>query len=162
MRQPVDKTAAVRESLPGVCNGFGTESPVDYAFSVVDAAEVPIAKRGHSITLCPASEIPPGERRIFELDNFSVGVYNIDGRFHAIKNVCPHAGAPLCQGKIQTTHRPSGVGEYDPAFEGRIVRCPWHGWEFDVVTGKGLYDRQGRVASYPVEETEAGLLVLKI
>lgn len=150
-----------RESLPGVNNGFGTESPIDYAFSVVEAAASPVAKRGKSATLCPASEIGPGERKIFDLEHLSVGVYNVDGEFHAIKNSCPHAGAPLCQGKIQTTHRPSDVGEYDPAYEGRIVRCPWHGWEFDVVTGKGLYDRQSRVATYPVEINEDGWLVLK-
>jgi nitrite reductase (NADH) small subunit len=40
------------------------------------------------------------------------------------------------------------------------VRCPWHGWEFDVITGKGLYDRHGRVATYPVEVGENGDLVL--
>jgi nitrite reductase/ring-hydroxylating ferredoxin subunit len=65
-------------------------------------------------------------------------------------NTCPHQGAPLCLGKLNGTYRPSPVHSFVPALEGRVLRCPWHGWEFDVVTGKGLYDRTGRVATFPV------------
>jgi nitrite reductase (NADH) small subunit len=151
-----------RENIPGVNNGFGTEAPLDYAFAVIDEAKPAVAKRGKSLTICPASEIGVGEKRIVEADGLSIGVYNIKGEYFAIRNVCPHAGAPLCQGHIQTTHRPSGVGEYDPALEGRVLRCPWHGWEFDIVTGKGLYDRNSKVATYPVKVDENGDLILTI
>lgn len=144
-------------------NGFGTENPcIEHAFSIADAAQPPVAKRGKELVVCKAEEIPPGERRIFEEGKISFGVYNIKGRFHAIKNVCPHAGAPLCRGHIQTTHRPGEVGAYDPALEGRVLRCPWHGWEFDIVTGKGLYDRNSRVATYPVSIDEDGYLVVTL
>lgn len=151
-----------RENLPGLNNGFGTESPLDYAFAVVDEAKPAVAKRGKTLVVGPAHEIGVGEKRIVEAEGFSIGIYNIKGEFFAIKNVCPHAGAPLCQGRIQTTHRPSEVGEYDPAFEGRILRCPWHGWEFDIVTGKGLYDAKSRVATYPVRVDEEGILTLTL
>jgi len=110
----------------------------------------------------PAQEIGIGEKRIVEGEGISIGVFNIKGEFFAIKNVCPHAGAPLCQGHIQTTHRPGEVGNFDPAFEGRILRCPWHGWEFDIITGKGLYDERDRVATYPVEVGEDGKVRVKI
>lgn len=152
---------SARENLPGLNNGFGTESPLDYAFSVVDEARAPVAKRGKIIVIGPASEIPMGEKRIIEADGLSIGIFNIGGEFFAIKNVCPHAGAPLCLGHIQTTHRPSDVGEFDPALEGRVLRCPWHGWEFDIVTGKGLYDRPSRVATYQVVD-EDGVLSLHL
>ena len=153
------------ENLPGVNNGFGPElsgelATLEHAFKIAEDAKSPVAKRGKNIVVCPASEIPVGERKIVEGEGFSIGVYNIDGKFYAIKNVCPHAGAPLCEGHIQTTHRPGAVGEFDPALEGRVLRCPWHGWEFDIVTGKGLYDRNSRVATYPVEVDEAGNIVV--
>jgi nitrite reductase/ring-hydroxylating ferredoxin subunit len=156
---------STRENLPGVNNGFGPENPciettLEHAFKIADAAQLPIARRGKSIMLCPASEIPVGGKRIFEVDGLSIGVFNISGKFHAIKNVCPHAGAPLCKGHIQTTHRPGAVGEFDPTLEGRVLRCPWHGWEFDIVTGKGLYDRNSRVATYLVDVDEAGNLIV--
>ena len=149
-----------REQIPGLNNGFGPESPLDYVFSVVDQGQPAKSKRGKVVLVGPASEIGVGEKRIVEADNLSIGVYNIGGEFFAIKNVCPHAGAPLCQGHIQTTHRPSEVGEFDPALEGRILRCPWHGWEFDIVTGQGLYEVNARVATYPMRVEENGDLVI--
>lgn len=150
------------EKIPGVENSFGAETPLEYAFSVAAEAKPPVAKRGKKITVGPAQEIPVGERQIVEGEGFSIGIYNINGQFHAIRNVCPHAGAPLCQGHIQTTHRPSEVGKFDPALEGRVLRCPWHGWEFDIVTGKALYDRNSKVATYPVEVDENGNVVVSL
>jgi nitrite reductase/ring-hydroxylating ferredoxin subunit len=143
-----------------ISTGFGSESPLDFAFRVAEEARPPKARRGDRWIVCAANEIPEGGKRIVEQGALSIGVFNIKGSFYAIKNVCPHYGAPLCRGHIQTTHRPSDVGEFDPALEGRVVRCPWHGWEFDIITGKGLYDRHGRVATYPVEVDENGDLVL--
>ena len=152
-----------REQIPGLDLGYGTENPaLDDAFAVIETAQVGAAKRGRQIIVGPAKEIGEGEKRIIEIERFSIGVFNIKGEFFALKNNCPHAGAPLCQGKIQTTHRPSKVGEYDPAYEGRIIRCPWHGWEFDIVTGKGLYDRTSRVATYPCHVDEEGNVVVTI
>jgi nitrite reductase (NADH) small subunit len=144
-------------------NGFGPEnSCIEHAFKIADAAEPPTAKRGRQLVVCKADEILPGERRIVEDEKISIGVYNIKGQFYAIKNVCPHAGAPLCQGHIQTTHRPGEVGEFEPTLEGRVLRCPWHGWEFDIITGKGLYDRNSRVATYPVEVSAEGYIVVTL
>lgn len=142
--------------------GFGRETPLEYAFRVAEEAQAPKSKTGNRVTICAATEIAKGEKRIVQLEKFSVGVFNIEGKFYAIKNACPHYGAPLCQGHIQTTHRPGEVGEFEPALEGRVIRCPWHGWEFDVVSGKGLYDRNGRVATYAVEMDENGDLVIVI
>lgn len=144
-------------------NGFGSDNPcIEHAFKVADDARPAIARRGKQLIVCKADEIAPGERHIFESEGISIGVYNIKGSFHAIKNVCPHAGAPLCRGHIQTTHRPGAVGEFVPALEGRVLRCPWHGWEFDIVTGKGLYDRNSRVATYPVEVDDNGYLIVTL
>lgn len=153
--------------IKGANLGFGTENPhydssVEHAFHVADAAQPPIAKRGQDIIACAASDIPEGDKRIIDAGNFSIGIFNIRGKFYAVKNVCPHAGAPLCLGHIQTTHRPSNVGEFDPALKGRVLRCPWHGFEFDIVTGKGLYDRSSRVATYLVKVNKDGNIEVKL
>lgn len=160
-----------RENLPGINNGFGTESPgeeaaLEQAFRIVEAGEGTVemrtARRGEAIAVGLAREIPPGGKTIVSVNGVSIGIFNIEGRFHAVKNLCPHAGAPLCQGHIQTTHRPGPVGEFQPALAGRVLRCPWHGWEFDIVTGKGLYDRHSRVATYAVDVDEEGRLLVRM
>lgn len=90
--------------------------------------------------ICPTSELPPGERRIETLDGFSVGVFNVDGEYYAMKNDCPHQRAPLCEGKLTGTSTSDTPGEYDWERDGQIVTCPWHGWEFDVTTGESVFD----------------------
>jgi 3-phenylpropionate/trans-cinnamate dioxygenase ferredoxin subunit len=154
-----------RENIPGINNGFGVESDAEttlgYAFQIANEAAPPQAKQGKEIMVGPANEIPPGGKKIVKNGILSsIGVFNIAGKFYAIKNLCPHAGAPLCEGHIQTTHRPGEVNEFHPALEGRVLRCPWHGWEFDIVTGKGLYDRTSRVATYPVKIDENGNVIV--
>jgi 3-phenylpropionate/trans-cinnamate dioxygenase ferredoxin subunit len=154
----------MRENIPGLNNGFGVESDAEttlgYAFHIADKAQPPLAKRNKEVIVCKACEISAGDKKIVEIDKISIGVFNIAGKFYAIKNLCPHAGAPLCEGHIQTTHRPGEVNEFHPALEGRVLRCPWHGWEFDIVTGKGLYDRTSRVATYPVKIDDDGNLIV--
>jgi 3-phenylpropionate/trans-cinnamate dioxygenase ferredoxin subunit len=156
----------INENISGINNGFGVENAneatLEYAFNIADNPQPPIAKRGKEIIICSVDEIPIGGKRIVEIDNLSIGVYNINREFYAIKNLCPHAGAALCEGHIQTTHRPGEVGEFHPAFEGRVLRCPWHGWEFDIVTGKGLYDRNSRVAVYQTKVDEDGNVIVSL
>jgi nitrite reductase/ring-hydroxylating ferredoxin subunit len=76
------------------------------------------------------ADIPAGGRIIAKVPAFGkqieVGVFNVGGRFFAYRNVCPHAGAPVCEGKICGTTAPSGVGEYILERQGEIVRCPSH------------------------------------
>ena len=45
-------------------------------------------------------EIPPGERKIVEIGGRSLGVFNIKGEFYALRNICPHQGGPLCEGRL--------------------------------------------------------------
>jgi nitrite reductase/ring-hydroxylating ferredoxin subunit len=98
----------------------------------------PTKTRTHVV--CRVSELPPGERRIVEIGKRSIGVFNIAGEFYAIRNLCPHQLAPLCKGKVTGYCAPSPVGEYHWGREGEIVRCPWHGWEFDIRTGQSIFN----------------------
>ncbi|WP_256391519.1 Rieske (2Fe-2S) protein [Natronoarchaeum rubrum] len=90
--------------------------------------------------ICPAEEFDAGERRIVTLNGFSVGVFNVDGEYYAMKNDCPHQRAPLCEGKLGGTTESDTPGEYDWVRPGQVVRCPWHGWEFDVTTGESVFN----------------------
>ena len=145
--------------------GYGSEHPsLDRAFRIIDAALPPKARHRGTLVVCPASELPAGEKRIVSdpVTGITIGVFNIKGDYFALKNVCPHQGAPLCQGSVHATHRPGDVFEFRPDLTGRILRCPWHGWEFDIVTGKALYDADSRVAHYPCAVDENGDIVLSL
>jgi 3-phenylpropionate/trans-cinnamate dioxygenase ferredoxin subunit len=76
------------------------------------------------LDVCPADELPPGEVKIVHAGSVSVGVYNLDGEFHAIEDRCSHDDGPLCE------------GEFDP--EAGVVICPRHGANFDIRSGRAL------------------------
>jgi nitrite reductase/ring-hydroxylating ferredoxin subunit len=101
--------------------------------------------------VCPADELLPGQRKIITVGKISVGVFNINGEFHALRNLCPHQLAPLCLGKLTGTAPHGAVGEYEWEREGQIIRCPWHGWEFDVKDGKSVFNpHKLKVRTYQV------------
>lgn len=106
---------------------------------------------GRTHTVGKVSEIPPGARKIVEVEGRSIGVFNVDGRFYALRNACPHQGAPLCQGSLKGTALPSPPGEYVWGRDGEILSCPWHGWEFDVTNGRSIFNpHRTRVRAYEV------------
>src|SRR5579859_2052395 len=102
----------------------------------------PLTVEAGRCVVCPAEELPPGSRKIFlgiGPPGRRIGVFNISGRYVAVRNVCPHKGAPVCRGRL----RPHVVSPqaHEVAFErdGEIHKCPWHQWEFDLTTGWSLY-----------------------
>jgi nitrite reductase/ring-hydroxylating ferredoxin subunit len=96
-------------------------------------------------------EIPPSGRKIVEIAGRSIGVFNIDGEFFALRNRCPHEGGPLCAGRLCGLVTSDSPGDYQYSRPGQILRCPWHGWEFDVRTGQSWFDpRKVRVRAYEV------------
>jgi nitrite reductase (NADH) small subunit len=79
------------------------------------------------------------------------------GSVHAIRNRCPHHGAPLCKGTVRT--RLEGEpGTYRMA-EQRVLHCPWHGWQFDVTSGKSPDNARMRVRVYDTR-IEAGRILI--
>ena len=101
--------------------------------------------------VCTVSEIPPGKRKIVEVGGRSIGVFNVNGEFSALRNSCPYQGGPLCIGRLAGTMLPSRPGEYRWGREGEKLPSPWHGWEFDVTNGKSVFNpHRTRVASYEV------------
>ncbi len=83
-----------------------------------------------------AAEISPGGRKIVEVGGRSLGVFNLGGEFFALRNRCPHQGGPLCEGKTFGLIEANVPGEITYSRPGEILTCAWHGWEFDIRTGR--------------------------
>jgi nitrite reductase/ring-hydroxylating ferredoxin subunit len=97
------------------------------------------------------AEIPPGERKIVEVAGRSIGIFNVDGEFLALRNRCPHQGGPLCEGGLSGLLVATIPGEYHYSRSGEMLHCPWHGWEFDLRTGQSWFDPgRTRVRRYQV------------
>jgi nitrite reductase (NADH) small subunit len=111
-------------------------------------------KESNQWPVARASEINPGERQFVEVKGHSISLFNVNGEFIAVLNICPHELAPVCRGKVRGTTLPSPPGEYLWGREGEILACPWHGWEFDLLTGKALADERVRLRRYPVTVTD--------
>jgi nitrite reductase (NADH) small subunit len=80
-------------------------------------------------------EIPAGTIREFQVDGATVAIANVAGEFYAIHNTCLHRGGPLGQGEL----------------EDKVVTCPWHGWQYDVTTGKVTMNPAVGVKTFPLE-----------
>jgi nitrite reductase/ring-hydroxylating ferredoxin subunit len=98
-----------------------------------------------------AADIPDGERLIVDVLGRSIGIFNVEGRFYAILNRCPHRGAQLCRGDVLSLVEADYPGadvrlEQDTKF----IVCPWHGWEYDIETGQSWYN-PGRTRARPFE-----------
>jgi 3-phenylpropionate/trans-cinnamate dioxygenase ferredoxin subunit len=91
-----------------------------------------------------AAEITPGNRKIVTIAGRRIGVFNIGGEYFALLDRCPHQGGPMCRGHLVGMVEASHPGEYRRSREGELVKCPWHGWMFDVRTGQSWCD-PGRV-----------------
>ena len=99
-----------------------------------------------------ASEIPPGNRKLVTVKGRPIVIFNLDGAFYGLFNRCPHQGGSLCDGVITGLLESSEPGTYTYSRKGEILRCPWHGWEFDIRTGQSYCDPERiRARAYPVE-----------
>jgi nitrite reductase (NADH) small subunit len=109
---------------------------------------------------CSEGDLAPGARVIRDLEGLSVGIFNVDGRLYALHNRCPHRGGALCRGPVTGTALPTSDFEFVYGQEGEILRCAWHGWEFDIATGRSLVDPRIRAKTYPVEVADGDVYVL--
>jgi nitrite reductase (NADH) small subunit len=106
-----------------------------------------------------ADAISPGGHHIFRVAGRSIGVFNVNGEYYALHNLCPHNQAPVCLGDVSGTLLPSEPGEYIAGMNGEILRCPWHGWEFNVKTGCSLFDPAVKITRYPVTVENGDLVI---
>jgi len=112
--------------------------------------------------ICAVEDLPPGGRRFVVVDGVPIGVLNVDGRYRALRNECPHHGAPLCEGVVKGTMGDTPVHEYRYEQHNEWIVCPWHGYEFRLETGRPLVSTErARVRVYPVR-AEDGNVVLYV
>jgi 3-phenylpropionate/trans-cinnamate dioxygenase ferredoxin subunit len=98
-----------------------------------------------------ADEIPVGASKIVQVQGREIGVFNVKGEYFAIANRCPHQGGSLCLGKVGGLVLSNGPGDYRVVRPGEFIRCPWHGWEFDIRTGQSWCDpKSTKVRAYQV------------
>lgn len=71
------------------------------------------------ISVARAQDVGDSRSKIVEVEGKQIAIFNLEGKFYAIENVCPHRGGPVGQGDIDDC----------------VVTCPWHGWRFDLRTG---------------------------
>jgi nitrite reductase (NADH) small subunit len=100
--------------------------------------------------VCGAWDVPRGGVKVVSVGNVEISLFNVGGKIFAYRNACPHAGAPICAGKITGTSPACDVYHYGWGRSGEILRCPWHGWEFDLLTGEHLVANSVRLRRYPV------------
>ena len=86
--------------------------------------------------IAPLRDFPAGTRRLVDVKGRAIVVFNVNGEFFALANRCPHQGGSLVNGRLVGLIESSEPGCYRYSRRGEIIRCPWHGWEFDLRTGK--------------------------
>ena len=80
-------------------------------------------------------EMEEGKGKVVQVSGVEIGVFRVGEEYRAYRNLCPHAAAPICAGRVT----------------GAILRCPWHGWEFDLHTGAHLVNPACKLQGYAVE-----------
>ena len=87
------------------------------------------------VRVAASDEIPVGQGTLVDVNGVTLALFNAGGgRFHATSPLCPHEDGPLAEGWI----------------EGDAVVCPWHGFDFELGTGRCRVDEGLAIAVYPV------------
>lgn len=95
--------------------------------------------------LGPASDIPPGEGRVYQIEGEKIAVFRTrTSEVYAVQAECPHRKGPLADGLLG----------------GTTLICPLHGWKFDITTGQAIYGDCG-LKTFPVSVDEAQNIVLR-
>ena len=98
-----------------------------------------------------AGEIAPGGRKLVTLGGREIGVFNHGGEYFALLNRCPHQGGDLCKGVLVGLVTSNQPGRFDYSRAGELLKCPWHGWAYDIRTGQSWCDPDDtKVKSYEV------------
>lgn len=111
------------------------------------------------------ADIVEGGRKVIAVEGDEIGVFRVDGTLYAWKNHCPHQGGPICQGRLikgveerlDGEKRSLGIHYVEDSLH---VVCPWHGYEFDVKTGRHAGVSSVRLASYPVTLRDGDVYVV--
>jgi NAD(P)H-dependent nitrite reductase small subunit len=72
------------------------------------------------VTAARVGDVAPGTGKAVVVGEREIALFNVEGRYYALDNTCPHQGGPLAEGWL----------------DGAVVTCPWHAWTFKLSDGK--------------------------
>ncbi len=90
---------------------------------------------GQWIKASQKSSVAEGAGICVELENKKIALFQINGKFYAIDDMCRHRGGPLSEGSL----------------DGNVITCPWHGFAFDITNGNCVTNSALKQTSYPVQ-----------
>ncbi len=90
-----------------------------------------------------ASELPRDSGRSLDIDGQRVALFNVDGKYYALADICMHRGGPLGEGYLES---------------GKVI-CPWHAWDFDVKTGECQTMKGSKQKTYKTKTKNGGVFV---
>jgi len=105
-----------------------------------------VADTRRFVNVAVLADLPPGASRAVRAHDTSIAVFNVNGAVYAVDNLCPHAGGPLARGVLGGS-------------EGAMVTCPWHGWRFDVRTGRSPHLCGEQLQTFPVRVVDGAIEV---
>jgi nitrite reductase/ring-hydroxylating ferredoxin subunit len=132
---------------------------------------VPEARMNDSVLPAPRDvrvtaldDLVEKERIVVDIDGKEVGLYHLDGEIRCWENICPHQGGLVCQGKImprtvqlvRENRKSGGLGFSESE---RNIVCPWHGFEFDILTGRHPSHHALQLRSVPVRVVDGQIIV---
>ena len=113
-----------------------------------------------------AKNLKPGEKVIVTVAGTELGIFNVAGRFHAVRNTCPDQSGPLCSGdvfdRIDAQITPDRQIQECISERQSVIACPWHGWEYDLRTGECLWNPRFRIRVYAVNVEADGTVSVTV
>ena len=95
------------------------------------------------VTVASVDDVPPGSGKVVEAGGRLLALFNVDGAFYVLDNTCLHRGGPVGEGDL----------------EGTVVTCPWHGFQYDVTTGRNVFDPDVGLQTFPVRVADGEVQV---
>ena len=117
------------------------------------------------VVLGPVADFADPGRKVVDVDGVEVGVFHVKGQFTAYLNLCPHQGGPVCQGKIlPRVEEKVGADRQSHGMnfsktQTNIV-CPWHGYEFDIATGRHQGNPRLRLRPIEVRVSDGDVILM--
>ena len=93
------------------------------------------------VRVAAVDDVPPGSGKVVDVRGRPLALFNVDGHFYAMDNTCLHRGGPVGEGDL----------------EGTVVTCPWHGFQYDVTTGRNVFDPEVGLETFPVRVADGAV-----
>lgn len=89
------------------------------------------------IKVAKTSELASGQGMVVEVAGRAIALFNVNGEYFALDNICPHRGGPIGEGYVDCHNQ--------------TVQCPWHGWTFSLASGVSPVNAIAKVEKFDVQ-----------